>query len=82
MIKIEVTCTNEECEAKLEAEVRMDSPPVAGKLSGPWEDCYPPEPAEFSLVEDIVCHKCGEKMDERDFFDLYDEEVQEGFNLR
>jgi hypothetical protein len=53
------SCFNEDCEAPLEAEITNIEAGYPGKLSGPWEDCYPAEGASWDTPAEIVCTSCG-----------------------
>jgi len=46
-VTIKMPCPREECEAVLEVAIFPGSP---GRLTGPPEKCYPPEPAEISNI--------------------------------
>jgi hypothetical protein len=64
------------CDAEeQEAEIHVTSAGHAGKLSGPPEDCYPAEGAEWE-VEEAECRSCGHKPD-AEWFSPREDEIQE-----
>ena len=69
------TCSNDDCQTEYEVEITYFSPEIPGKYDGPWEDCYPTEPAEVETAE-AVCPKCG-KVEDRDDIEAEAMEVME-----
>ena len=37
-------------------------PATPGKISGPPEDCYPPDPSELEMISAWLCDKDGKKL--------------------
>jgi len=58
------------------AEITITSGPMPGKLSGPPEDCYPSESAEWEL-ESATCVACGHAPDAEWFAGKYEDTIQE-----
>ena len=51
-----------ECDHEWSLEIEFTHP-VAAKLYGPPENCYPAEGGDFEILGDIVCPKCNHQID-------------------
>lgn len=60
----------------LEAEVVIDSCSVRGCYSGPPDQCYPGEGAEWHVEADVVCVQCGENHNAAWMAEALNDEVQ------
>lgn len=49
----------------------------SGRVSGPPEHCYPPEPAEYDGPEE--CDTCGEKIDDDEVIEKALEEAADNY---
>lgn len=75
-MQINFTCRL--CDADLSVEVVVTSPAVEGRYTGPWEDCYPSEAAEWHSIPDVVV--CPECQATHDIANDHEEMVLEALN--
>lgn len=61
----------------IEVGIEIDTWPSPGRLSGPPENCYPAEAAEWHIEEPVVCDHCCEPIDEVWIDRTYGDQVQE-----
>ena len=66
------------CEADLTVDIIVTSPATAGRYSGPPEDCYPAEDAEWYSIPDVVV--CPECQATHDIAEDHREMVQDALN--
>lgn len=59
MLSITVNLEHDDCADEFEVEYKITSAGSPGRLTGPWEDCYPAEPAEAELCDYTLPEKCS-----------------------